>query len=107
MIWLARIGGAAPLGNSNGPIETDVSIEDASWDLYKGTNKGWTVYSYVAGSDQNDFEGDVNEFFTYLVDNHELPSDHFLQTIGAGTEAFNGTKAWFTVSPYSISLLTE
>lgn len=45
--------------------------------------------------------------FTYLIDNHGLPSDHYLQTIGAGTEAFNGTRAWFTVSPYTISLSTE
>jgi xyloglucan-specific endo-beta-1,4-glucanase len=67
MIWLAQIGGgAAPLGNSNMSIET-VTIEDTSWDLYKGTNKGWTVYSFVASSDQNDFEGDVNEFF-YIFD---------------------------------------
>jgi xyloglucan-specific endo-beta-1,4-glucanase len=46
-------------------------------------------------------------FFTYLIDNYGLPSDHYLQTIGAGTEAFNGTRAWFTVSPYTISLSTE
>lgn len=63
MIWLAQIGGSAPLGNSDGPIETGVAIENISWDLYKGTNNGWTVYSFVASSDQNDFAGDVNEFF--------------------------------------------
>lgn len=66
MIWLAQIGDAEPLEHSDGPIETDVKIEDISWDLYKDTNKDSTVYGYVAGSGQNDFEGGVNEFLTYL-----------------------------------------
>lgn len=54
------------MGNSNGSIET-VTIEDTSWDLYKGANKDWKVYSFVVSSDQNDFEGDVNESF-YIFD---------------------------------------
>lgn len=79
MIWLTQIGGAEPLGHSDGPIGTDVKIEDILWDLLKGANKGWTVHSYVAGSNQDDFEGGVNEFFyTYLIVNHALPSDHFM-----------------------------
>ncbi|RAO72010.1 uncharacterized protein BHQ10_008022 [Talaromyces amestolkiae] len=56
MIWLTQIGGAEPLGHSDGPIGTDVKIEDILWDLLKGANKGWTVHSYVAGSQDTPME---------------------------------------------------
>jgi hypothetical protein len=104
MVWLARLGGAEPLGYSGGAIAT-VSISGVSWDLYKGSN-GWTVYSFVATSEETSFSGDMNDFFTYLVDNQGVPSSYYLQTIGAGTEPFTGSNTWFTVSPYTISLNT-
>jgi xyloglucan-specific endo-beta-1,4-glucanase len=104
MVWLGRLGGAEPLGYSGGAIVT-VSIGGVSWDLYKGSN-GWTVYSFVASSEQTSFSGDMNDFFTYLIDNQGVPSSYYLQTIGAGTEPFTGSNTWFTVSPYTISLNT-
>lgn len=105
MVWLAALGGAQPIGyNNNSPIAT-VTIGGTSWNLYKGTNS-WTVFSFVATSQVNDFSGDMMDFFSYLIDNQGLPEHYYLQFIQAGTEAFTGSNAWFTVSPYSISRVT-
>lgn len=102
MVWLAALGGAQPIGHSSGPIASP-SIGGYTWDLYKGTNS-WTVFSFVSKNEINEFSGDINEFFTYLIDNEGVSSSYYIQTIGAGTEAFTGSDAWFTVSPYTISL---
>jgi xyloglucan-specific endo-beta-1,4-glucanase len=103
MIWLAALGGAEPIGYGT-PIAT-LSIDGVTWNLYKGPNT-WTVFSFVAEDWQTDFSGDIMNFFNYLIDNEGLPSYYYLQTIQAGTEAFTGSDAWFTVSPYSLSLNT-
>lgn len=103
MIWLAALGGAEPIGHGT-PIASP-SIGGVTWNLYKGTNT-WTVFSFVATSKQTDFSGNILNFFTYLIDHEGLPSNHYLQTIQAGTEAFTGSGAWFTVSPYTLSMAT-
>jgi xyloglucan-specific endo-beta-1,4-glucanase len=103
MIWLAALGGAEPIGYGT-PIASP-TIDGITWNLYKGPNT-WTVFSFVASSEQTDFSGDILNFFTYLIDNEGLPSDYYLQSIQAGTEAFTGSDAWFTVSPYTLSMDT-
>lgn len=102
MVWLAALGGAFPITSSGSPIASP-SIGGVTWNLYQGTNT-WTVFSFVATSEQANFSGDIKEFFTYLIDNHGLPSSYYLQSIGAGTEAFTGSNAIFTVSPFTLSL---
>lgn len=101
MIWLAAIGGAEPIGY--GSAIASPTIDGVTWNLYKGTNT-WTVFSFVASSEQTDFSGNIMSFFTYLIDNEGLPSDYYLQSIAAGTEAFTGSDAVFTVSPYTLSI---
>ncbi|RDH28853.1 concanavalin A-like lectin/glucanase domain-containing protein [Aspergillus welwitschiae] len=81
------------------------TIGGYTWDLYKGPND-WTVYSFVARETITDFSADVLEFFTYLVDNEGVSSSLYLQTLGAGTEPKTGSDAWFTVSPYTVSINT-
>ncbi|KAJ8100151.1 glycoside hydrolase family 12 protein [Lipomyces tetrasporus] len=103
MVWLAQLGGAQPIGYGT-PIASP-TINGITWNLYEGTN-GWTVFSFVATSQVNDFSGDVNAFFTYLIDNQGMPAGYYLQTLQAGTEAFTGSDAWFTVSPYTLSVNT-
>lgn len=103
MIWLAALGGAEPIGYGT-PIASP-TIGGITWNLYKGPNT-WTVFSFVAASEQKDFSGDVWQFFSYLIDNQGLPADYYLQTIQAGTEAFTGDGAWFTVSPFTLSMET-
>lgn len=103
MIWLAALGGAEPLGCCN-TIATP-TIGGVTWNLYKGYNT-WTVYSFVATIEQTDFSGDAMDFFTYLIDYEGVPSNYYLQSIAGGTEAFLGENAWFTVSPFSLSVNT-
>ena len=101
MIWLASYGGASPIGNQ---IAT-VNIGGVNWALYNGQNSYWTVYSFVAPSPINQFSADIKQFFQYLTNTYPaiVPGSYYLQTIGAGTEPFIGSDAWFTVSSYSIS----
>lgn len=105
MIWLAALGGAGPISSTGyTPIATP-TIGGVTWNLFKGPNT-WTVFSFVASSEQTDFSGDVMDFFNYLIDNQGMPSDYYLESIAAGTEAFTGSDALFTVSPFSLSLDT-
>ncbi|KAJ6141485.1 concanavalin A-like lectin/glucanase [Penicillium chermesinum] len=102
MVWLASLGGAEPIGYGDGPVATP-NIGGVAWNLYKGSNS-WTVFSFVAQSTINDYSGDMNAFFQYLVQNQGVADSQYLQTIGAGTEPFTGDSATFNVSPYSIYL---
>ncbi|KAJ5894724.1 concanavalin A-like lectin/glucanase [Penicillium taxi] len=101
MIWLASFS-AEPIGYSSGPIAYP-SIGGITWTLYQGTND-WDVFSFVAPETIENFSGDVNDFFTYLIDYQGVSSSNYLQTVGAGTEPFDGTDAWFTTTLYTASL---
>jgi xyloglucan-specific endo-beta-1,4-glucanase len=103
MIWLAALGGAEPIGYGT-PVASP-TIDGITWNLYEGPNT-WTVFSFVATSEVTDFSGDVMNFFNYLIDNFGVPSDYYLQVIQAGTEAFTGSDAWFTVSPFTLDMNT-
>lgn len=61
-----------------------------------------TVYSFVPASQITDFGSDLKEFLDYLVDEQSLDEGQYLISAGAGTEAFTGTNAVFTVSEFSV-----
>ncbi|PYH44703.1 xyloglucan-specific endo-beta-1,4-glucanase A [Aspergillus saccharolyticus JOP 1030-1] len=102
MVWLGVYGGIEPIGNADGPIASP-TIGGQVWDLYKGPND-WTVFSFVARENIENYSGDIMEFFTYLIENEGVDSSLYLQTLGAGTEPKTGEDAWFTVAPYEISI---
>lgn len=103
MIWLAALGGAGPISSTGSPIAT-VWIANTSWALFKGVNSSWTVFSFVAQSQQTSFNGDVLDFFKYLIQNQGMPSSQYLSGIGAGTEPFSGSSAQLTTTKYVISM---
>ncbi|KAJ5584990.1 xyloglucan-specific endo-beta-1-4-glucanase A [Penicillium hispanicum] len=105
MIWLAAYGGATPIGS---PVAT-VQIDGINWQVWQGTNEYWTVFSFLAPSTYHHFSGDIKHFFNYLTATFPsvVPASYYLQTIGAGTEPFTGSNAWFTVSPYTLSMKTN
>jgi xyloglucan-specific endo-beta-1,4-glucanase len=103
MVWLATFGGAQPIGFDNNSPIASYNIDGVEWNLYKGTS-GWTVFSFVATTQQNTFNGNMMDFFDILIGNQGFPSSIYMQFIQAGTEAFTGSNAWFTTSPYSISI---
>lgn len=99
MIWLGSLGGAGPISATGSPIAT-VDVAGHSWKLYQGSHSQMTVFSFVAEKDINDFCGDLVEFTEYLVENQGVSSSQILQSVGAGTEPFEGSNAVFTTSYY-------
>ncbi|TKA28344.1 hypothetical protein B0A50_03811 [Salinomyces thailandicus] len=111
MVWLAALGSAGPISatySASGDAESIATptVAGYSWSLYKGSNGAQTVYSFVPSQNVSSFSGDVYDFFTYLIDSQSFDSSQFLVSVGAGTEAFTGQSAEFTVSGYSIDIAT-
>jgi len=102
MIWLSALGGAGPISTTGSPIATP-TIAGKQFRLYKGPNGQMTVFSFVATSAINSFNGDVNEFLKYLRTSQGLPGTQILQSVGAGTEPFSGSNAVLTTTAFSLS----
>ncbi|RAL17594.1 putative endoglucanase [Aspergillus homomorphus CBS 101889] len=103
MVWLGALGGAGPISSTGSTIATP-TLAGVNWKLYSGPNGDTTVYSFVASSTTEDFSGDLNDFFTYLIEHEGLSKDLYLTTLEAGTEPFTGSNAKLTVSEYTISI---
>ncbi|KAI1330611.1 endoglucanase A precursor [Xylariaceae sp. FL0255] len=102
MVWLAALGGAGPISSTGSTIATP-TIDGTTWKLYYGLNGSMKVYSFVASSEVTSFNSDLKAFFTYLIDNEGMSSSQYLTSLGAGTEAFDGTDAVLT-SKYSVAI---
>ncbi|PQE11471.1 Xyloglucan-specific endo-beta-14-glucanase A protein [Rutstroemia sp. NJR-2017a BBW] len=103
MIWLAALGGAGPISSTGSPVAT-ATIAGSSFKLYSGPNGDTTVYSFVAVNEVTSFDGDLMDFFDYLVKNEGFSTSQYLNTLEAGTEPFTGSNAVFSVSAYSVSI---
>jgi len=101
MVWLAALGGAGPISSTGSAVAT-ATIDGVSFKLYSGPNGATTVYSFVATSEVTSFSGDLLSFFKYLESNKGFSSSQYLKSIGAGSEAFTGSKAVFKTSAYSV-----
>lgn len=99
MVWIGNINDAVPLSYSGKPISTPV-INGQEWELWKGPRDDTVVFSFVAKSTDYDFSGDLMDFFWNLVNNHGLPEDQVLMSVGAGTESFYGSDAVFTTTKF-------
>ena len=62
-----------------------------------------TVFSFVPRSQIKDYKGDFNDFLKYLTSSQGVSADLYLQSIGAGTEPFQGSNAQFKTISYSLS----
>jgi len=102
MVWLAALGGAGPISSTGSPIAT-ISIAGHTWNLFKGQNGSFTVFSFVATSQVTSFSGDIKAFFTYLTSNQGVSTSQVLQSIDSGTEPFTGSNAVLT-STYSVTM---
>lgn len=103
MVWLAALGGAGPISSTGKAIAT-VTISGSEWDVWVGPNGQMTVYSFVAKSTVKSYNGDLLDFFKYLVKNQGLDNSKYLKTVQAGTEPFTGA-AELTVSSYSVAVV--
>jgi hypothetical protein len=87
MIWLYRSGGAAPIG----PAETTVTLAGTSWELHRGKNDRWNVFSYVRTQNANTSVLNMMDFMKDLVNRGWIANTKYLTSIQAGTEVFTGT----------------
>jgi hypothetical protein len=84
MIWVARFGGAGPLGKLQGRVE----LGGATWEVYRG-EIGWNVFSFVRVSNAASWTVDVREFIDYLVSTKGwMEKDKFLTSVQFGSEIF-------------------
>ncbi|EME85576.1 glycoside hydrolase family 12 protein [Pseudocercospora fijiensis CIRAD86] len=109
MVWLAAFGGAGPISSTWGADGSETSIGSTTigginFKLYKGPNGKMTVYSFVASRTVNNFNGDLKQFFNYLVSNQKFNKNQYLVSVGAGTEAFEGQGVTFTTTKFSVSV---
>ncbi|KAJ7290369.1 endocellulase [Mycena rebaudengoi] len=104
MIWLSGLGGIQPVGSQ---ITTGTVVANHTWNLWKGPNANWEVFSFVsAAGNLNSFNVDLNDFFKYLVQQQGVAATQFVQSIQAGTEPFVGT-ANLVTSAYSVSIVRK
>ncbi|EGZ25667.1 putative hydrolase [Phytophthora sojae] len=106
MIWLAALGGAGAISSTGKPIAS-TTIAGTEWSVYKGPNGSMMVYSFVASKQVENFEGDLLEFFNYLVKEQGFKTSQFLIKVECGTEPFVGTDVTMTVSKYSAAVNTS
>ena len=100
MIWLGQAGGILPIGS---PIAT-VSIAGHTWQVWKGPNQGWTVFSFLRqGSDITNFNADLNGFYQYLINSQGVSGSQYLVSLEAGTEPMTGS-ATLTTSLYNVAV---
>lgn len=59
------------------------------------------VYSFtVASGNVESFSGDLKEFTDYLVANYGVAETQLVQSVGGGTEPFEGVDVTFTTTRY-------
>lgn len=104
MIWLGAFGGAFPISSDGQPIDT-ATLGGTEWNLYYGAHSQMEVFSFMpaSGSIQS-FSGDLTEFSDYLVANHGVATSQVVQSIGGGTEPFEGVDVSFTTTRYVASV---
>ncbi|HEY2222885.1 GH12 family glycosyl hydrolase domain-containing protein [Actinomycetospora sp.] len=87
MIWLKETGGIKPIGQQSGTA----TIGGATWEVWKGTNGGVNVISYVRQGyvDQaNDLP--ITDFVKDAVAQGSVQATDFLTNIQAGFEPWTG-----------------
>jgi hypothetical protein len=96
MIWLYRAGGAGPVGT----LQTTVTIGGTSWDLYRGNNNRWNVFSYVRSANATSAVVNVMDHMRDLITRGWISSSKYLSSIQSGTEIFTGTGRLDTTGYY-------
>ncbi len=83
MIWVARFGGAGPLGK----LQDTARIGGATWEVYRG-DLAWHVFSFVRTTNAGSWSLDVRDFTDYLAARGWLPETKYLTSVEFGSEIF-------------------
>jgi hypothetical protein len=87
MIWLYRAGGAGPIGG----VDSTIAIGGTTWEVHRGNNGNWNVYSYVRTANATSATLNLMDFLKDLVSKGWMSNTKYLSSIQAGTEVFVGT----------------
>lgn len=87
MIWLYRDGGAAPIGDT----QATASVANTSWELHRGSNNRWNVFSYVRTTNATTAVLNMMDFMKDLVARGWMQNNKYLTSVQAGTEVFVST----------------
>jgi hypothetical protein len=113
MIWIGAFGDPFPLGASVNPFTGTVnaslpSIELAgtTFTLYSGENSGGqTVHSWLALSNQSDFEADATPLINYLTNNSLVETDAYMGILQFGSETWHSTaNVTFDVTSFNLNV---
>ncbi len=85
MIWLYN-SGAGPIGTS----QATPSVAGTTWDLHRGTNNRWNVFSYVRTANATTSVMNLMDFMKDLVSRGWMQNTKYLTAVQAGTEVFVG-----------------
>ncbi|KAK4099016.1 glycoside hydrolase family 12 protein [Parathielavia hyrcaniae] len=108
MIWLGKIGWAQPLGyGTNGSSHARVTVGYTQFTLYYGMNqRGTAVFTWVAGSNQTSFAGDVSPLLHYLWQNGFVSPASHVGVVGFGSETFHAAgNVTFSSLRYQVQVL--
>jgi xyloglucan-specific endo-beta-1,4-glucanase len=67
---LGRFGNVYPIGSSQGQVQ----VGGRTWELFYGLNGSMKVYSFIAPSPINSYNGNLKDFFTYLTNSKGFPA---------------------------------
>jgi hypothetical protein len=84
MIWMARHGGAGPLGE----LREKVRIDGVEWSLYVG-DIGWKVFSFVRDENTVSWRVDMKALIDHLVRSGLMAETKQFSSIQFGTEVFS------------------
>ncbi|KAI4252825.1 MAG: hypothetical protein L6R42_007825 [Xanthoria sp. 1 TBL-2021] len=98
MVWLAKLGTLQPIGSPTSPA----GIQLAGHSKGTNTQTGTEVFSFVAHSELQSFQGDLMEFFNYLIWNQGVDAGLKMTSMQAGFEVSVG-EGRFAVTDYNIS----
>ncbi|MGC4089099.1 MAG: hypothetical protein QM756_14690 [Polyangiaceae bacterium] len=87
MIWLYKGGGAGPISDGSTPV--NVTLGSAAWQLYKGKNTRWNVFSYVRTQNATTSVLNLMDFMKDLVTRGYISNTKYLTSVQAGTEVFS------------------
>lgn len=87
MVWLHKPGNAQPIGSIS---QSGASISGASWDVWRGTQSGKPVISYVNTAQPTSYSFDLNVFIKDAVQRGALQNSWYLTTVFAGFEIWSG-----------------
>jgi hypothetical protein len=98
MIWLYTANGAGPISSTGSPVAT-VTIDQASWNLYRGSTT-WNVFSYVRAQNATSAVLNIKDFMSDLVSRGYVSSSKYITSVQSGTEIFTGTGELDTTGYY-------